>query len=70
MENTPGALAGGVFHLLSPHLRRDLYSTVEINTVVIQHSILQMAPYLGLRGMPLVMAITLACSIGFLLFGK
>ncbi|KAL2005774.1 hypothetical protein VTN00DRAFT_10267 [Thermoascus crustaceus] len=28
-----------------------------------------MAPYFGLRGMPLVMAITLACSTGFLLFG-
>lgn len=29
-----------------------------------------MAPYLGLRGLPLVMAITLACSTGFLLFGE
>lgn len=28
-----------------------------------------MAPYFGLRGMPLVMAVTLACSTGFLLFG-
>ncbi|CRG85798.1 Sugar transporter STL1 [Talaromyces islandicus] len=28
-----------------------------------------MAPYFGLRGMPLVMAITAACSNGFLLFG-
>ncbi|GAM39176.1 hypothetical protein TCE0_034f10505 [Talaromyces pinophilus] len=28
-----------------------------------------MAPYLGLRGMPLVIAITAACSTGFLLFG-
>ncbi|KAI1613781.1 putative sugar transporter [Exophiala viscosa] len=28
-----------------------------------------MAPYFGLRGLPLVMAITLACSTGFLLFG-
>ncbi|KAJ5606279.1 sugar transporter [Penicillium lagena] len=28
-----------------------------------------MASYLGLRGMPLVMAITLACATGFLLFG-
>lgn len=28
-----------------------------------------MAPYFGLQGMPLVMAITLACSTGFLLFG-
>lgn len=28
-----------------------------------------MAPYFGLRGMPLVVAITAACSTGFLLFG-
>lgn len=62
----------GVFHALRSFKksRVPFLSTCTCVFLIVSVSFFfTMAPYLGLRGMPLVMAVTTACSTGFLLFG-